>query len=122
MWAHHTLDVYGVELFAVSTRKDRRNLRKTVDFILKKTDHAGLAEFAVWNPKRGAPRQALVLWVNAKAHHDLGELVDTCAHEAHHGATRILEWVGVDDMEASAYLSGWLTRWLFESVTGKAGE
>jgi hypothetical protein len=121
-WRHHTLDIYGVEVFAVSTRKDWRGLRKVVPFVSKKPNALGLTEWAVWRPKdRGRALGHLVLWVDAKRHEDdLAALVDTCAHEAHHGATRVLNWVGVDDSEASAYLVGWLTGWLFESVTGEA--
>lgn len=33
----------------------------------------------------------------------------TLDHEKRHVVDRILEWVGVNDYEAAAYLSGWLT-------------
>lgn len=119
-WRQHTLDIYGVELFAVSRQAGWRELRKTVTFISKKPTSAGLTEFAVWHPRegkaKGIPRGHLVLWVDAKRHHDLVTLVDTCAHEAYHGANRILGWVGVDDGEATAYLTGWLTGWLLDFV------
>jgi hypothetical protein len=120
-WKHHTLDIYGVEVFAVSTRKGWRQLRKTVPFISKKPPvDAGLTEWGTWHPEQGASRGCLVLWVDVDHHHDRTNLIDTCAHEAHHGTARLLGWAGVDDSEASAWLAGWLTGWLFESVTEEA--
>jgi hypothetical protein len=123
-WAHHTLDIYDVEVFAVSTRKGWRKLRKTVPFISRKPGAAGLTSWSVVQTRKadgkGTPRGHLVLWVDAQRHHGPGALVDTCAHEAHHGAERILGWAGVEDSEASAHLTGWLTGWLFESVTEEA--
>jgi hypothetical protein len=113
-WRRHTLDIYGVEVFAVSTRQGWRELRKTVPFLRKKPAAAGLT---YWGTPKGAPRVHLVLWVDVARHHSTAALIDTCAHEAHHGADRVLDWAGVDDAEASAYLAGWLTGWLFEAVT-----
>jgi hypothetical protein len=116
-WRQHTLDIYGVEVFAVSTRKGWRELRKTVPFLRKKPGAAGLT---YWGTPKGAGRPHLVLWVDVKRSAGRTDLVDTCAHEAHHGTERVLGWAGVDDSEASAYLVGWLTGWLFESVTEEA--
>lgn len=117
---HHRLDVYGSEVFAVSHPKAWRRLRKRLPWISKTPGALALTEFSVRADKGGQPRGHLVLWVDVRRHGCLAELVDTCAHEATHGSLRILEHAGVpvsgDSSEAHAYLTGWLTGWLLESV------
>ena len=45
---------------------------------------------------------------------DTAELVDTCAHEATHAALAIHKHAGATpDGEPLAYLTGWLTAWLW---------
>lgn len=125
-YAHRTLEVYSVEVHVVWSRKAWRRLRKRLPWI-GKADAAGLTCWSVWCPNkgtRGLARGHLVLWVDVDNHDSLPLLVDTMAHEASHGALRILEWVQVpvkgDSSEAYAYLVGMLTRWMLESV-GTAG-
>lgn len=122
-YAHTTVDLYATEAYVVWCHKARKRLRKRLPFMLKDPGATGLTEFSVWHPKkgvRGLPRAHLVVWVNVDHHETLPQLVDTIAHEATHGALRILEWVQVpvngDSSEAYAYLVGWLTRWMLESV------
>lgn len=121
-YAHRLLDVYCVDVHVVWKRKAWKRLRKRLPWI-GTCDSAGLSAFSVWCPKKGArglPRGHLVLWIDVDHHENLPQLVDSMAHEAAHGALRVLEWVGVpvagDSSEAYAYLVGWLTRHLLETV------
>lgn len=52
---------------------------------------------------------------------DIDDLVETCSHESAHAANQILEYIGHDHRgtdEPHAYLTGWLTRWVWEGVKG----
>lgn len=115
---HHVLDIYGVHVHLVTNRRDWATLRRRLTFMGDAPTSLGQATFACWEPK-GAGKSVphLVLWINVTDHQgDHLELVDTCAHEATHGVSGIFDWVGHDKAgdEPSAYLTGWLTRWLFE--------
>lgn len=116
---HHTLDVYGVELHLATNRREWATLRRRLDFLDKKAPESlGFAQWATWKPNGpGKVVPHLVLWVHLADHAgDVIELVDTCAHEAAHGASEILGWTGHNKAgdEPHAYLVGWLTRWMFE--------
>ena len=119
--AHHTLDIYGVELHLATTKRDWSTLRRKLTFLNKTPESAGLAHFALWEPKPpGISVPHVAFWIDCAAHSDSLELVDTCAHEAAHGANHILEHIGTDirgSNEPHAYLVGWLTRWLVERCT-----
>jgi hypothetical protein len=118
--AHHSLDVYGVELHLATTRREWAALRRRYDFMAAKPESAGLVSFAVWTPKgsgRHVPHAAV--WIDDTFHADDLDLIDTCAHEASHVANHILDYIGHEIRgtdEPHAYLIGWLTRWLWENV------
>lgn len=118
---HHVLDIYGVHLHLATTRRDWATLRRKLTFMGAAPKSLGQAAFACWEPK-GAGKSVphLVLWINLADHAgDLLELLNTCAHEAAHGTSGILEWAGHDKAgdEPHAYLVGWLTRWIYEGCT-----
>lgn len=121
--AHHVLDIYGVHIDLATTRREWATLRRRLSFLDKDpSNYAGLTSFAVWEPPKGSGLATphLVFWVDTVRHPTQAELIDTLAHEASHGAGRILDNVehkvdGTD--EPHAYLVGWLTRWLWEAVT-----
>jgi hypothetical protein len=119
--AHHTLDIYGVEIDLVTTRREWSTLRRRLSFLDKDpTQYGGLTTFAVWQPKDGLTVPHLVFWINTAQHGDQASLIDTLAHEASHGAGRILDniehKVEATD-EPHAYLVGWLTAWLWTAVS-----
>lgn len=122
--AFHTLDIYDVELHLASTAGQWKKLRKHLDFLAETAPTAqGQATFATWTPREGAATPVVVLWVNATAHHSQPELIDTCAHEATHAAQLILEFIGHQPQgvdEPSAYLIGWLTRWMVRHLKAHA--
>lgn len=117
---HHTLDVYDVELYLVTSPKGWKRLRKQLPFMDKGADSAGASQFAIWHPNSGIACGHLVLYVDVGSHSTVGELVQTIAHEATHGAGSIMGWIQHDacggDNEPHAYLVGWLTRWVSENV------
>lgn len=114
---HHTLDVYGAELYCATTKREWAAMRRKMTWLDKTPESAGLASFAIWKPKGpGLAVPTLVLWIDAEAHTDPAELVDTCAHEASHAVSQLMEYIGhtpVGTDEPSAYLVGWLAKWLW---------
>ena len=116
----HALDIYGTELYLATNRRDWATLRRRLDFLDKTPDAAGRSCFATFVPNDGSVTQShLALWIDAAAHRSDFELIETAAHEASHGTAQIFEWIdheikGSD--EPSAYLVGWLTRWIVEGV------
>lgn len=123
--AHHTLDIYDVEVYLPKTRKAWKRLRKSVSFIGEYPRSAGLSTFAVKNSKRRPSCGHLVLWLDLKKL-STPELVNTIAHEAAHGTGAILDWAGVNvnggDNEAHAYLVGWLSQWMWENVNQETSD
>lgn len=116
----HVLDVYGVHIYLATTKREWSTLRRKLSFLDGPAPSAmGQASWALWQPKVGKSIPHLVFWLNLAAHQgDQVELVDTCAHEAVHGASNIFDWIGhqVAGDEPHAYLVGWLTRWLYEQA------
>ncbi len=106
----HRLDVYDVDLVLVTSKKQRKQLKKAFP---------GARKVAIW-PAHGSTtclldmrttRDVWVVYVNAghEIHREPGQLVNTCAHEATHVATGMLRGYGEAlDGEAVAYLVGWL--------------
>ncbi|WP_426243715.1 hypothetical protein [Nocardioides sp. LHG3406-4] len=116
MKRHHLLDIYGVELHLATTRRDWAGLRRSFDFLDRDTPKESFGH-TTYATRRGGERH-LIFWIDATRVG--GDLVDTCAHEASHGAGRILECVGhrvPGTDEPHAYLVGWLTRWLWEAAS-----
>ena len=121
MAATHVLDIYGVHLHLATTKPEWKKLRRTLTWLDKTPDYMGLTSFAVWEPKKtkGPSVPHLVVWVDVERHEPF-DLVDTIAHEASHGAGRILSWVGHNfdgTDEPHAYLVGWLSRWIYEGCS-----
>lgn len=116
----HTLDIYGTELYLVTNRRDWATLRRRLSYLDKAPASAGLAAFAAFEPKNGSITTShLALWIDVAAHRSDLDLIDTAAHEASHAAGQIFEWINHDVRgtdEPSAYLVGWLTRWIIEGV------
>lgn len=109
----HRLDIYGVDVFLATSRRDWATLRRRFDFLRKEEadNHFGFTVFATMN----GGKRYLIFWMDPEL--DGGHLVDTCAHEASHAAGRILGCIGhtvPDTDEPHAYLVGWLARWLWE--------
>lgn len=117
---HHTLDIYDVELHLVTNRRDWTALRRKLDFMDKAPESAGLSQFATFHPKDGGLTVPhLVLWIDLKQNREHLDLIDTCAHEASHAAGQLFEYIGHDHRgsdEPSAYLVGWLTRWILTNL------
>lgn len=116
----HTLDIYGTELYLATNRRDWATLRRRLDFLDRRAESAGLASFATFVPNDGSVTQShLAIWIDKAAHRSDLELIETAAHEASHGVTALFDWIGHDvkgSDEPSAYLIGWLTRWIVEGV------
>ena len=120
MGRHHILDIYGVHLHLATNKRDWATLRRKLTFLGKAPTSRGLTHWALWEPKQGASVPHLVLWVDASQHvNDHLDLINTCAHEAAHGASEILEWISHSKAgdEPHAYLVGWLTQWIYEGCT-----
>lgn len=119
----HRLDIYDVSLTLATTRRDWATIRRIIKPLTAKPTSLGLTQRLTWQPKGdGIPEEHYVFWIDtATIGDDHGQLIDTCAHEAVHAANLILDWVGhpiaaLD--EPHAYLTGWLTRWLWEGCAG----
>ncbi|MDR6117255.1 hypothetical protein QE370_000439 [Aeromicrobium sp. SORGH_AS981] len=117
----HSLDVYGVDLHLANTRRDWSTISRRLGVDRSLSESAGGTVFLRWEPAGGGRSvPTLGFWISP----DLSPLdhVETCAHEAAHAATLLLTWVGHDVRgtdghdEPSAYLAGWLTRWLWENT------
>lgn len=117
---HHILDVYDAHLHVACDRKGYASLRRSFDWVPKKAQAAGTTNSALWVPKTaGVSTFHVAFWIDLAAHKDNPTaLVNTCAHEATHGAARILEHIGqpIADDEAMSYLVGWLTGWLWDTA------
>lgn len=118
---HHLLDIYGVHLHLATNQRDWSTLRRKHKWLAKKPNSSGLAHFATLPPKKPGPViPHLALWVDMSRCKDPLELVEICSHEASHGAAQILDWIGHEvrgSDEPSAYLVGWLTRWMHAGCT-----
>ena len=116
----HTLDIYGTELYLATNRRDWATLRRRLTFLDKRAESAGLASFATFVPNDGSVTQShLAIWIDKAAHKTNLDLIETASHEALHGATALFDWIGHEvkaSDEPSAYLVGWLTRWIVEGV------
>lgn len=117
---HHVLDVYDAHLHVARDRKAYASLRRSFDWLPKKAEAAGTTNSALWAPKEpGVAVFHVAFWIDRAAHgKDATALVNTCAHEAAHGAGRILEHISqtMADDEATSYLIGWITGWLWSAV------
>lgn len=124
-YAHHRLDLYGIDLFLATNRRDWNKLQGFLRFLDDVPESAGMAEFAVYTPESGPPRMVGVLWIDMKQHDTESILVNTCAHEATHLATQLNDHIGhrpnsvVD--EPTAYLVGWVTEWLWNNCPNVKG-
>ena len=114
----HQLDVYETHLHLATTPRAWAKLRAEIPGLSKHIDkYAGLTTMATWVADVGMDQAHLVFWINVKAHADEpAALVNTCAHEATHGARAIFKDRGErkPSSEAEAYLIGWLTEWLWK--------
>lgn len=123
-YRHHTLDIYDTELHAARSKKGWKKMRKDLTFLDKHPSATGHTGSALWVPtKAGVAKHHVSLFVDYRDHgEDLPALANTCAHEALHGALRIMEHIrdeapNAERDEPLAYLTGWLTGWLYEMCT-----
>jgi hypothetical protein len=119
---HHVLDVYDAELHLATTPRQWDALVRRFDGGLEPDDCNGVGTTTlVLDREKYVPH--LIVWIDAATIGDnaLG-MVTTCAHEAAHVATMLLDHVRESydgESEALAYLVGWVTRWLIEGVEWK---
>lgn len=109
-YVEYHIDIYGTDLFCVTTKKQWKQLRKRLPWI-------GRVPSGVGQVSSAPSENTVVIWL--KPHDNPAEHVDTCGHEASHAAGRILQSIGhnVDATdEPHAYLCGWITRWLWENT------
>lgn len=114
---HHRIEIYGVDVHLATTRRDWATLRRRFDFLDRDTPSEAMG-YTVYATRRQGSQRHLVFWVDGTR--TGAELVNTIAHEASHGAGRILECIGhtvpATD-EPHAYLVGWLSGWIYEGCT-----
>lgn len=125
-YAYHRLDLYGLDLFLATNKRDWNKLQSTLHFLDDVPESAGLSEFAVYVPNDGgAHRMVGVLWIDMTQHDTEGNLINTCAHEATHLASQLNDHIGhrpnsvVD--EPTAYLVGWVAEWLWNNCPNVKG-
>lgn len=112
------LDVYGTELAVAWDGAGWGRLRRGRTKRIPAHDRGGYALTHIFNPGPGTPEHVFFM-VNLARHSSEGELLNTIAHEAYHGAVAIghTHYLGdpIVNQEPYAYLAGWLTQWLWES-------
>ncbi len=118
MTEFHHLDIYDVDLHLATSRRQWASLRRRLTFLDQAAPESlGFAHFAVWHPRgAGRAQPVSVFYIPVDKHASIEDLVNTCSHEASHGAGQILDWIGYDITgvsEPHAYLVGWLTTWLW---------
>lgn len=118
---HHVLDAYGCHLHVATDRRGWATLRRRLPGLVDgpAPESAGWTRFATWQPKSGITVPVVVVYINAAQHTEPVDLIDTAAHEAAHVVSALMEHIGhsisgVD--EPSAYLTGWVTAWLWEAA------
>jgi hypothetical protein len=123
-YAKHFLDIYDVDLRLATTPKQWRKLAAEGFPIKRRVPQAaGQTKLAVWKPRKGLHVPCVILWVNLAEHTSPAELVNTCAHEATHAAGMILNRIGHEGPsgdEPRAYLTAWLTSWMWERMPARA--
>ncbi len=117
----HSLDIYGADLHLASNRRDWSTISRRLGVDRSLSEATGGTVFVRWEPAGGGRAvPTLGFWISPDQ--SPADHVDTCAHEAAHAATLLLTYVGHDVRgtdgadEPSAYLTGWLTRWLWENT------
>lgn len=117
--ASHLLDIYSIWLHVESTPAKWKALAKKEGLSLNKPDGSlGFVNHSKIVHK--GMIHHISVYIDGKSHKDNDiALVETCAHEATHAALTILSIVGQtirDDDEHVAYLTGWITQWLYQTV------
>lgn len=122
---HHLLDVYGVDLYLLTNRRDWATLRRRFTSLGDAPTSDGATQLGHFVPDQGGRVEACsIIWISGLVSDDL-DLVEVCAHEASHAAGQILHWAGHDFRgdeggdEPHAFLVGWLTRWLWQHTRGR---
>lgn len=120
--AHTSIEVYGAELYLVTNRRAWSTLRRQLPHmeLEPSADSAGSSTFAI-DMRRGVglPVANLVVWLDLKRLEDPLDLVEIVAHEATHGASQILDYIGHDVRgidEPHAYLVGFIARWIHQEL------
>lgn len=111
-YAQRTLDIYNIDIYLARNKRQWGALRRKFDVSLPPMETAGATvEIA------GNGQYDLAFYIDVPGHDEPYELINTCAHEAAHGALRIFEHIRQDPQDSHepfAYLTGWLTQWLWE--------
>jgi hypothetical protein len=122
--SHHLLDIYETHLWLATNRREWATLRRRLPgFDIPMPDSEGSTSTGeMVDPVDGRLYTHIAFHIDLSLHEggkSLPGLVNTCAHEAAHGAAGVMKAVAhapaetwVD--EPSAYLIGWLTQWLWE--------
>lgn len=108
------VDIYGTDIFIVTTKKKWKKLCRQFKWL----DRKAYRSYGYTHFHHGS--NTIVLWINKEANLDRGQLVNTCTHESIHAAGFLLEASGHSISggdEPFAYLSGWLAQLLWTEVT-----
>jgi hypothetical protein len=109
----HQMDVYSAWLHFARSKAEWKKLRKSTGLSLSDIGSVGVTDRFV-NPKTGLVQFAV--YIDVKSQTPL-ELIEICAHEAVHVAGLLLDHTCVPydgHSEPLAYLTGWLTSWLWK--------
>ena len=110
-YEHRTLDIYGIDVYFARDKRQWGALRRKYKG-LPAVNTAGMTACV----ETGGIFE-LAFYIDVPGHDEPYHLINTCAHEATHGALYIFEHIHQetqDSHEPFAYLTGWLTQWLWE--------
>jgi hypothetical protein len=115
----HVLDVYGYPIHLATDARQWRKIREEITTLPEDPDSHGATHSVLEVTDAGPNLLHLVFYVDVAGHdpETPGELVQTCAHEAAHGAGFLFDHIGAPydgRTEPYAYLVGWLTLWIWQ--------
>lgn len=117
-YRRHTLDIYGAELYLATDLGQWKSLRRKIDSLEEDPGGVGATSLDMQDAELDPMNTAhLSVYIDkATLAEDGGALVNTCAHEAAHAAALLLDHLGQEpgNSEALAYLTGWITQWIWE--------
>lgn len=119
-YEHRVIDIYGIDIYLARDKRQWGALKRKFKG-LPSVDTSGVTAELVTTD--GIFQ--LAFYIDVAGHDEQYHLINTCAHEAAHGALYIFDHINQETQnshEPFAYLTGWLTQWIWEHCQLQGGK